>query len=190
MVQIGKDDMDDERARRSPQETLMPLRFIHGLRSHIHCLVIVPLVIIVTTWPTFPHLFDGDELWLHTSQIDKWQPIWDAKHIERALAGQSELYHTDAMFHPQGYSLAFYLINIPHALASAALGTLLPVDRRQQSALSGHALFQRLWRLRAHPALDQGQVDCSLWRRLCRRRHSLYKRHDAARHHYDRDAAA
>ncbi|MCY3831500.1 MAG: hypothetical protein OXG85_00710 [Chloroflexi bacterium] len=126
---------------------------LRRLRNHIHCLVIVPLVIIVMTWPTFPRLFDGDELWLHTSQIDKWQPIWDAKHIERVLAGKSDLYYTDYMFHPQGYSLAFYLINVPHALLSAALGKLMPADNANNllylamlcfNAFSAYALLQHL----------------------------------------------
>lgn len=103
-------------------------QFLRRLRNHIHVILIVPLVIIVMTWPTFPRLFDGDELWLHTSQIDKWQPIWDAKHIERVLAGKSELYYTDYMYHPQGYSLAFYMINLPHAILSAALGKMMPVE--------------------------------------------------------------
>jgi len=131
----------------------MRIHFLQNLRKHLHCLVIVPLVIIVTTWPTFPRLFDGDEIWLHTSQIDKWQSIWDAKHIERVLAGKADLYYTDVMFHPQGYSLAFYMINVPHALVSAALEKLMPADNANNllflvmlcfNAFSAYALILHL----------------------------------------------
>ena len=98
------------------------------LRKNLHVIIILPLVIIVMTWPTFARLFDGDEIWLHTGQQDKWQPLWDISHIQRVFAGQSDLFFTEYMFHPPGTSLAYYHINYLHALSALALQPLMPSD--------------------------------------------------------------
>ena len=106
----------------------MPVRWISGLRNHAHVLLIVPLVVIVMTWPTFARVFDGDEFWLHTAHGDLWLRIWDAWHIKNVFAGQAELFYTDSMFHPQGLSLAFVHYSLPHALLFIALNNFLPAD--------------------------------------------------------------
>ena len=41
----------------------MRSRCANAMRKHIHAILIVPLVIIAMTWPTFARLFDGDEIW-------------------------------------------------------------------------------------------------------------------------------
>lgn len=131
----------------------MRVNSIRALRDHIHCLAIVPLVIVALTWPTFPSLFDGDRLWLHVDQRDKYLRIWDAWHIERALAGEADLYHTDYMFHPAGVSLAFQSYSFPHALLLIALQKIMPADNAYNllflliQAFNGfcaYALFQYL----------------------------------------------
>ncbi|MCY3831499.1 MAG: hypothetical protein OXG85_00705 [Chloroflexi bacterium] len=131
----------------------MRVNSIRALRDHIHCLVIVPLVIVALTWPTFPSLFDGDRLWLHVDQRDKYLRIWDAWHIERVLAGEAELYHTDYMFHPAGVSLAFQSYSIPHALLLIVLQKIMPVDNAYNllfllihafNAFCAYTLFQHL----------------------------------------------
>ena len=106
----------------------MTSRLALALRKHIHVLIVVPLVVIATTWPTFSRLFDADEFWLHVRHGDKWQKIWHAWHFEQALAGQTELYHTDMMFQPAGTDLVFQAFIFPHALLLIALKTILPVD--------------------------------------------------------------
>ena len=106
----------------------MPSRCKSGLRNHAHVLLIVPLVVIVMTWPVLPQLFNGDEFWLHSTHGDLWLRIWDAWHIERVLAGQAELFHTDFMFHPQGLSLAFVHYSLPHALMFIVFEKLMPAD--------------------------------------------------------------
>ena len=99
------------------------------LRNHWQALLIVPLVIIVMTWPTFARIFDGDEFWLHTTRADDaWLKFWDAWHIERVLAGQSDYFFTDAMFHPRGISLAFRAQSTPHSLIMFAFKQALPAD--------------------------------------------------------------
>ena len=125
---------------------------VQALRNHLHAIVIVPLVIIVMTWPTFIRLFDGDEIWLHTKHRDRWQQFWDAAHIERVLSGQSSLLHSDFMFHPQGASLAFY-ITLPPAYLLFALQRLAPAEDAFNllfllilcfNALSAYVLIQHL----------------------------------------------
>ncbi len=106
----------------------MRFRGAGGLRNHIHCLIILPLVIILMTWPVFGQIFKGDEFWLHSTYYDKWQKIWDAWHLGQALAGESALYYTEAMFHPSGASLAFQAIAFPHALLLLALQQVIPLD--------------------------------------------------------------
>ena len=103
-------------------------RLVQPLRNHLPVLLIVPLVVIATTWPTLPQILTADEFWLHANFRDKWLRLWDAWHIEQALAGQTPLYYTDSIFHPPGTSLAFYSLSFPHALLLIALKTVLPVD--------------------------------------------------------------
>ena len=128
-------------------------RLVQLLRNHLSLLLIVPLVVIVTTWPTFPRIFDADEFWLHGAYGDKWLRIWDVWHFERALAGQTPLYHTDAIFYPVGTSLTYYAMVFPHALLMIALQTILPVDDAYNllfllilcfNAFCGYALIRHL----------------------------------------------
>jgi len=99
------------------------------LRNHWQVLLIVPLVVIVMTWPTFAHIFDADEIRLHsTNMVDTGQKIWDAWHVRRFLAGESSYFYTDAMFHPRGISLAFHAGSTPHSILLLTLQQMLPTD--------------------------------------------------------------
>ena len=131
----------------------MGSRFAATIRNHLHVLLIVPLVVIVMTWPTFARIFDGDEFWLHGGQRDRWLDIWNAWHVERVLAGQADYYYTDTIFHPQGLSLAFQHIALPHALLLIVFNKFMPVDDAYNAlyllvlcfnALCGYVLIQHL----------------------------------------------
>ncbi len=106
----------------------MRLHRLIRLRNHLPVLLIVPLVVILMTWPTFVRLFDHDEFWLHVQQRDKWQKFWDAWHLERVLAGQADLFYTDAQFHPNGVSLVWQAIIYPHAALLALLQDIIAAD--------------------------------------------------------------
>ena len=106
----------------------MGSQWLKSLRNHWHVLLIVPLVVIVMTWPTLPEIFNGDEIWFHNRSSDVFLRIWDAWHIGRVLAGQAELWRTTDMFHPQGASLVFQSYSFPHALLMLALVKLMPAD--------------------------------------------------------------
>ena len=97
-------------------------------RGHWPALLILPLVVIVMTWPVLPELFNGDAFWLHNSYPDAFHRIWDSWHIGQALAGQAELWRTDDMFHPRGVSLVFQHFSFPHALLLLALKKVMPTD--------------------------------------------------------------
>ena len=99
------------------------------VRNHGHALLIVPLVAIAITWPTFARIFDSYGFWFPTAQVDGLERIWDSWHIERVLAGQAQLFYTDAMFHPQGTSLALREFSFPHALLFIIAKQLMPSDR-------------------------------------------------------------
>ncbi len=98
------------------------------LRNHIHVLLILPVVIIVMTWPTFARLFDADEFWVHNHTFEIFHRVWDAWHMGQVLAGQAELWYSFDTFHPQGASLAFLHISFPHAFLLFALNQLMTVD--------------------------------------------------------------
>ena len=104
---------------------------IHGaslLRNHWHALLIVPVVVIAMTWPTFPRIFDSQDYWFHTGHGDFWIELWNAWHIERVLAGETELYYSKSMFHPNGVSLVFQLSSYPHLALLMLLRKLMSVD--------------------------------------------------------------
>ncbi len=106
-----------------------PFSFLsRRIRSHLPFLIIIPLLIIVMTWPTFIHVFDTSTFWLHTGGNDRWYKIWEAWHLKRVLAGQADYYFTDTIFHPIGVSLAFHQITLPHAIVFAALQAIMPSD--------------------------------------------------------------
>ncbi|MCY3799876.1 MAG: glycosyltransferase family 39 protein [Chloroflexi bacterium] len=98
------------------------------VRKHWHALLIIPLVVIVMTWPTFPRLFDGEQFWLHSDNTDAWEKVWDAWHMGRVLGGESSLYFSDAMFYPSGISLAISARSTPHAFLLHVLQQAIPTD--------------------------------------------------------------
>ncbi|MCY3979138.1 MAG: hypothetical protein OXG23_13645, partial [Chloroflexi bacterium] len=99
------------------------------VRKHWHALLIIPLVVIVMTWPAFARIFDRDEFWLHSRNTgDAFLKFWDTWHLERFLAGQTEYFFTDAMFHPHGISLSTRAMSTPHMLLMFALKQALAPD--------------------------------------------------------------
>lgn len=98
------------------------------LRNHIHVLLILPVVIIVMTWPTFARLFDTDQFWLHNHSFEIFHRVWDSWHIGQVLAGQAELWYSIDTFHPRGATLAFQHYSFPYALLMLALKQIMAVD--------------------------------------------------------------
>ncbi len=96
------------------------------LREHLHFIIIVPLLIIVMTWPTAAHVFEPDSNWLAGHDVD-WQMLfWDAWYAERIIAGGADFFYTDLKFYPDGVSLAFHNFSLPHMFLFAGLQALMP----------------------------------------------------------------
>ncbi len=101
-------------------------RLLSRLRPHLPFIFIMPLLIIVMTWPTFARILETDEHWLHQGGTNILDRYWDTWHIRRVLAGEADFYFTDSIFHPQGVSLAWRQFAVPHALAFAGLQLVMP----------------------------------------------------------------
>ncbi len=105
----------------------MLTRLRRAARAHRHFfLVIIPLTVIMTL-PAASHAAAGAALRLPTRNTDIWMKVWDAWHLQRALAGEAELFYSDALFYPRGLSLAYQNFSLPHMLTVNALALVLPL---------------------------------------------------------------
>lgn len=98
------------------------------LREHLHFLVILPLLIIVMTWPAFVQLFNTDSFWLVQRNSDAYMLFWDAWYLKLWFGGQADFYYTDLLFYPAGVSLAFHNFSLPHMIVFAGLQTVMPAS--------------------------------------------------------------
>ncbi|MCY3781280.1 MAG: hypothetical protein OXG78_13285 [Chloroflexi bacterium] len=97
-----------------------------ALRHHLPFLIIMPLIIIVMTWPTIIRVFDREGFWLAQHNIDSNMLFWDAWYFERLITGRADYFFTDLLFYPEGVSLAFHNFSLPHMATMAALKTIFP----------------------------------------------------------------
>ena len=58
---------------------------MNRMRPHLPFIVIMPLLIVAMTWPTFPQIFDTDRQWIHQGGNNVNDRFWDAWHIGRVL---------------------------------------------------------------------------------------------------------
>lgn len=98
------------------------------IRHHLPFIIIVPLLIIVTTWPTFALVFDTDRAVFPTTHGDIRQKLWDVWHLGQFLAGKTSFYYSDVMFYPIGVSLAYESFVLPHMLSVRLLSAFLPIS--------------------------------------------------------------
>ena len=96
-----------------------------AFRNHLHVIIIVPLLIILMTWPTFSHVFDTDGFWLAGSSVDSHMLFWDAWYGKLILSGQADFYYTDLLFYPDGVSLAFHNFSLPHMILFGVLQMIM-----------------------------------------------------------------
>ena len=124
------------------------------IRYHLPFLIVIPLLIIATTWPAFAQIFDTETIAFPTRSADVYQKLWDVWHGGRFLAGETSFYHSDAMFYPIGASLAYENFSLPHMLSVGLLGAVLPVANAYSLtyllivfavSLSGYVYFHYLF---------------------------------------------
>ena len=97
------------------------------MRNHLHFIIIVPLLIIVMTWPTIVHVFDTGTFAVPTRNTDVWQKMWDVWHAKQFLVGRADFYYSETMFYPTGVSLVYQNFSLPHMVIINLLNTLLPI---------------------------------------------------------------
>ncbi len=98
------------------------------MRKQLHFIVVVSVLLVVMTWPTIVHVFDTDTFWLPTTNRDVWMKLWDAMHWKSVLAGKADYFYSDEIFYPNGVSLAFHSLSLPHVLVFGGLQALMPVS--------------------------------------------------------------
>ncbi len=99
-----------------------------ALRNHLHFFVMLPLIIILMTWPVLDQVFNSDSFWLAQQNVDSNMLFWDAWYFKLLISGQADFYYTDLLFHPTGVSLAFHNFSLPHMLLFAGLQTIMPAS--------------------------------------------------------------
>ena len=97
-----------------------------SLREHGPFITIVPLLIVVMTWPTAAYVFDTSTMWLPSDDLDLGIKLWDARYASLILAGKADLYYTDLFFYPNGLSLTFHSYSLSHMLLMLGAKLLLP----------------------------------------------------------------
>ncbi len=96
------------------------------LRTHSPFIIIVPLLIIVMTWPTLRYVIDASIFWLPTERDDIYMLFWDAWYGGQILSEGADFYFTDLKFHPDGVSLVYHNFSLPHMLLFGGLTAILP----------------------------------------------------------------
>ena len=102
------------------------LKLSQTIREHRHFLIVVIGLIIAMTFPTVVYVFRTDVFWLPTGRGDLFMKFWDAWYGKAILSGQADFYFTDLLFYPQGLSLAYHNLSVPHMLVFGLLQAIMP----------------------------------------------------------------
>ena len=97
------------------------------LRNHLHFILTVGILIMALTWPAIVYVFDTTVFWL-PSDHDIWIEFWNAWYGKLILAGEADFYFTDLSFYPDGLSLNYHILSIPHILVFGGLQTIMPAS--------------------------------------------------------------
>ncbi len=99
---------------------------IRLLRDHLHFLIIVPLLIIATTWPLAQQILDVHSVHSPPGDADVLIEFWDAWYGKLLLTGRADYFYTELLFYPDGLSLAFHHLGLPHVFIFGGLQAVLP----------------------------------------------------------------
>jgi len=112
-------------ALKRPEKEALKMRSV--IREHLHFIVVVTLLTLVMTFPTIVYVFRTDVFWLPTGQShDVYIALWDVWYGAKVLTGQADRFFTDLMFYPEGVSLAYHPLVIPHIIPVNLLNLILP----------------------------------------------------------------
>jgi len=96
-----------------------------AFRNHFPFIVIVTILLVLMTWPTFVYVFDAETFWLPSSSRDVWIKFWDAWHLRSFLAGEADYLSSDKLFYPLGLSLAYHPTNVFHVTLFALFQSIM-----------------------------------------------------------------
>lgn len=100
-------------------------RIAATMRHHWQFFLFVPILTIVMTWPTLRYVFEANTMWLPSDDIDLRMKFWDSWYVGKVVAGSADLYYTEYLFYPEGLSLVYHNISVPHMLLMRALQLVL-----------------------------------------------------------------
>ena len=129
------------------------------IRRHLPFILVATFLTLALTFPTIVYVFRTDVFWLPAKHCcDALQKIWDAWYVKQILTGRADLLYTDAIFYPEGVSLAYHPLFYLHGMMVAALQLFMPLSNAYSlvylliiisSALAAYAylhwLFKDLW---------------------------------------------
>ena len=108
------------------------------VRNHLHFIIIVPLLIIIMTWPLITVVLDWQTDRWPTGNLDIFMKYWDAWYVSQILTGDADYSSTPiSIFIPDGLSLNFHNFSLPHIFAFAGLQAVMP-------AVSAYSLIHLL----------------------------------------------
>ncbi|MCY4071854.1 MAG: glycosyltransferase family 39 protein [Chloroflexi bacterium] len=96
-----------------------------AFRNHLPFIIIVPILLVLMTWPAIVYVFDTQTFWLPTDGKDVWIEIWQALHGRSILAGEADLYFTNMLFYPVGLSLVYHSANVFQMILLAILQPIM-----------------------------------------------------------------
>ena len=99
-----------------------------AIRRHFHFWLLIPVLIVIMTWPVFRYVVDGDTFWIPSRGQDVWYELWEGWYGGQILRGKADLFYTDLLFYPQGVSLLYHQHTVPHMLLYQVLRVLLPIS--------------------------------------------------------------
>ena len=107
------------------------------VRNHLHFIIIVPLLVIVMTWPLTTVVLDWQTDRWPAGNGDIFMKYWDAWFVKQIVTNGADYFHTDLHFYPNGLSLNFHNFSLPHIFAFAGLQAVMP-------AVSAYSLLHLL----------------------------------------------
>ena len=105
------------------------MRLSTAAREHWRFLIGFPIFMVIMTWPTLIHVFDGGVFWLPTGNKDVWMKFWDAWRLPFIIADSRNYFFTDGLFYPDGLSLVYHNFSFPHMFVFGALQQLMPASK-------------------------------------------------------------
>ncbi|MCY3779973.1 MAG: hypothetical protein OXG78_06670, partial [Chloroflexi bacterium] len=99
------------------------------IRRHLHFIIVAIILLVVMTFPTIVYVFRTDVFWLPAKHCcDAFIYFWNVWYLKQVFAGQADLLYTNTIFYPEGVSLTYTPLVLPHGITVNALQLFLPLS--------------------------------------------------------------